>query len=207
MATVDKTRITKPSPVVEDDQGQLRARTGISREVVEEMSKIKGEPDWMRDKRLKSYEIFERKPVPTWGVDLSSLNFDDLVLYSPPTAGRFDSWDDVPKEMKDTYEKLGIPQAEREHLAGVVGVWRQEPFYEGLKQEYADMGILFCAMDTAVTEHEDIVREHFMNKCVPPQDNKFSALHGAVWSGGSFCYIPKGVKCDLPLQSYFRMEA
>ncbi len=108
--------------------------------------------------------------------------------------------------MKDTYEKLGIPQAEREHLAGVVGVWRQEPFYEGLKQEYADKGILFCAMDTAVTEHEDLVREHFMNKCVPPQDNKFSALHGAVWSGGSFLYVPKDVKVDLPLQAYFRME-
>ena len=96
MATADKTRITKPSPVVEDEQGQLRARTGISREVVEEMSRIKGEPDWMRERRLKSFEIFERKPVPTWGVDLSDLNFDDLVLYSPPTAGRYDSWDDVP---------------------------------------------------------------------------------------------------------------
>ena len=108
--------------------------------------------------------------------------------------------------MKDTYEKLGIPQAEREHLAGVVGVWRQEPVYEGLKEEYADQGILFCAMDTAVTEHPDLVQQYFMNKCVPPQDNKFSALHGAVWSGGSFLYVPKGVKVDLPLQAYFRME-
>ena len=136
MAT-STTKIAKPSPVVEDDQGQLRARTGISREVVEEMSKIKGEPDWMREKRLKSLEIFERKPIPTWGVDLSSLDLDDLVLYSPPTAGRFDSWDDVPAEMKQTYEDLGIPQAEREHLAGVVGVWDNEPVYEGLKEEYA----------------------------------------------------------------------
>src|SRR6202008_2469410 len=115
-------------------------------------------------------------------------------------------WDDVPQEMKDTYEKLGIPQAEREHLAGVVGTWRQEPFYESLKKEYADQGIVFMAMDTAVKEHEDLVREHFMNKCVPPQDNKFSALHGAVWSDGFCRYVPKDVKLDLRLQPYCRME-
>ncbi len=108
--------------------------------------------------------------------------------------------------MKQTYEDLGIPQAEREHLAGVVGVWRQEPVYEGLKEEYAKQGILFCSMDTAINEYPELVQKYFMTKCVPPQDNKFSALHGAVWSGGAFCYIPKGVKCDLPLQSYFRME-
>jgi len=160
----------------------------------------------MAEKRLRALEIFERKPVPTWGPDLSGLNLDDLVLYSPPTAGRFNSWDDVPAEMKQTYEDLGIPKAEREHLAGVVGVWRQEPVYEGLKEEYAKQGILFCSMDTAITEYPELVQKYFMNKCVPPQDNKFSALHGAVWSGGAFCYIPKGVKCDLPLQSYFRME-
>src|ERR1700682_5105774 len=163
MATIDRTTITKPSPIVEDDQGQLRARRGISREVVSELSKIKGEPDWMAEKRIKSLEIFERKPVPTWGPDLSGLMLDDLVLYSPPTAGRFNSWDDVPAEMKQTYEDLGIPQAEREHLAGVVGVWRQEPVYEGLKEGY-------------------------------------------LKHGRPFCDVPKGAKCDLPLQSYFRME-
>src|SRR5205823_4496308 len=184
MATADRTRIAKASPVVEDDQGQLRARTGISREVVEEMSKIKGEPNWLREKRLKSYEIFERKPVPKWGVDLSALDFDDLVLYSPPTAGRYDSWDEVPEEMKRTYDDLGIPQAEREHLAGVVGVWDNEPVYEGLKQQYKDLGILFCSTDTAVQEYPELVEQYFMTKCVPPQDNKFSALHGAIWSGG-----------------------
>ncbi len=206
MASTDKTRIPKQSPIAEDEQGQLVAKKGISREVVEEMSKIKGEPEWMLKKRLKSLEIFQRKPIPTWGVDLSGLNFDDLVLYSPPTAGRYNSWDDVPKEMKDTYEALGIPQAEREHLAGVVGIWRQEPVYEGLKKEYADLGILFCSMDTAVTQYPELVEPYFMTKCVPPQDNKFSALHGAIWSGGSFLYVPKGVKVDLPLQAYFRME-
>ena len=206
MATTDKTRIPKPSPIKENDQGQLVAKKGISREVIEELSRVKGEPDWMREKRLRSFDIFERKPIPTWGVDLSDLHFDDLVLYSPPEAGRYNSWDEVPEDIKDTYEQLGIPQAEREHLAGVVGVWRQEPFYEGLKKEYADKGIVFCAMDTAVKEYPDLVQQYFMNKCVPPQDNKFSALHGAVWSGGSFLYVPEGVKVDLPLQAYFRME-
>jgi Fe-S cluster assembly protein SufB len=206
LASTDKTRIQKPTAIAEDEQGQLVAKKGISREVVEEMSKIKGEPDWMLKKRLKSLEIFQRKPIPTWGVDLSGLNFDDLVLYSPPTAGRYNSWDDVPEEMKKTYEDLGIPQAEREHLAGVVGIWRQEPVYEGLKKEFADLGILFCSMDTAVTEYPELVEPYFMTKCVPPQDNKFSALHGAIWSGGSFVYVPKGVKVDLPLQAYFRME-
>jgi Fe-S cluster assembly protein SufB len=206
MATIDKTRVPKQSPIAEDEQGQLVARQGISREVVEEMSKIKNEPDWLRELRLKSLEIFQRKPMPTWGVDLSGLDLDELVLYSPPTAGRYNSWDEVPAEMKQTYEDLGIPQAEREHLAGVVGVWDNEPVYEGLKEEYTKLGILFCSMDTAIQEHPDLVREYFMRKCVPPQDNKFSALHGAIWSGGSFLYVPKGVKVDLPLQAYFRME-
>lgn len=206
MATLDKTKAPKASPIVEDEQGQLIAKKGISREVVDEMSKLKGEPDWMREKRLKSLEIFERKPIPTWGVDLSGLDFDELVLYAPPTAGRYNSWDDVPAEMKKTYEDLGIPQAEREHLAGVVGVWDNEPVYEGLKKEYEQLGIIFCSMESAVRDYPELVEQYFMNKCVPPQDNKFSALHGAIWSGGSFLYVPAGVKVDLPLQAYFRME-
>jgi Fe-S cluster assembly protein SufB len=201
-----KPRIAKPSAIDEDEQGQLIARKGISREVIEELSRVKEEPDWMLAKRLKSLEIYERKPVPTWGVDLSGLDLDELVLYSPPTAGRFNSWDDVPAEMKQTYEDLGIPQAEREHLAGVVGVWRQEPVYEGLKEEYSKLGIIFCSMESAIRDYPELVEPYFMTKCVPPQDNKFSALHGAVWSGGAFLYVPKGVKVDLPLQAYFRME-
>ncbi len=199
-------RVPAKSPIVENEKGELVAVRGVSREVIQELSRIKAEPDWMAAMRLKSFEIFERKPMPKWGCDLSELDFDELVLYSPPTTGRFDSWDDVPAEMKETYEALGVPQAEREHLAGVVGVWRQEPVYEGLKEEYAKLGILFCSMDTAVREYPDLVQKYFMTKCVPPQDNKFSALHGAVWSGGAFVYIPPGVKCDLPLQAYFRME-
>ena len=162
MAVTDTTRITKPSPIVETDQGELVSTRGVSREVIRELSRIKDEPSWMAEKRMNAYEIFERKPIPTWGPDLSGLNFDDLVLYSPPTTGRFNSWDDVPAEMKQTYEDLGIPQAEREHLAGVVGVWRQEPVYEGLKEEYAKLGILFCSMDTAVRQYPDLVQKYFM---------------------------------------------
>src|SRR5665213_2503102 len=177
------TRVPARSPIVENDQGELVAVRGVSREVIQELSRIKDEPVGMAEKRLESFDIFERKPMPKWGVDLSELNFDELVLYSPPTTGRFDSWDDVPKDMKATYEALGVPQAEREHLAGVVGVRRQEPVYESLKEEYAKLGILFCSMDTAVREYPDLVEKYFMKKCVPPQDNKFSAL-----------------------QAYFRME-
>ncbi|MGH2960330.1 MAG: Fe-S cluster assembly protein SufB, partial [Solirubrobacterales bacterium] len=205
MATIDKTRIPN-NPIKEKSDGSLVAKNGISREVVIEMSKIKNEPQFMLDMRLKSLDIFHRKPVPTWGVDLSGLDLDELVLYSPPGTGKFDSWDDVPDEQKDTFEKLGIPQAEREYLAGVVGVWDNNTFYEGLKEQYSDLGIIFTSMDTAVQEYPELVEQYFMKRCVPPQDNKYSALHGAIWSGGSFAYIPKGVKVDLPLQAYFRME-
>lgn len=205
MSTVDKTRIPN-STVKEQSDGSIVAKNGISREVVEEMSRIKGEPDFMREMRVKSLEIFNRKPMPTWGAPLDGLNLDELVLWRPPDSGKFDSWDDVPDEQKETFEKLGIPQAEREYLAGVVGVWDNNSFYEGLKEQYRDLGIIFCAMDTAVQEYPELVEPYFMKRCVPPQDNKFSALHGAVWSGGSFVYVPKGVKVDLPLQAYFRME-
>lgn len=205
MSTAEKSRIPNTT-LKEQPDGGIVAKRGISREVVDELSRVKNEPEWMRELRVKSYEIYERKPIPAWGVDLSGLDFDDLVLYTPPGAGKTKTWDDVPQEQKDTFEKLGIPQAEREYLAGVVGVWDNEPFYEGLKEEYASKGILFCAMDSAVQDYPELVQEYFMKKCVPPQDNKFSALHGAVWSGGSFAYIPKGVDCDMPLQTYFRME-
>ncbi len=205
MATIDKARIPN-NPIKENSDGSLVAKNGLSREVVIEMSKIKNEPKFMLENRLKSLEIYLKKPMPTWGPDLSGLDIDNLILYKPPGTGKFDSWDDVPEEQKETFEKLGIPQAEREYLAGVVGVWDNNSFYEGLKEQYRDLGILFCSMDTAVQEYPELVEQYFMKRCVPAQDNKFSALHGAVWSGGSFVYVPKGVKVDMPLQAYFRME-
>lgn len=212
MATTGSTRIARPSPIVADEQGRLRARDGISREVVGELSKIKGEPGWMAEKRLRALEIFERTPPPTWGPDLSALKLADLVLYSPPMSGGFDGRDDVPTEMHRTYEDLNIPHSEREHLAGLAGLpglaggGSREPAYDGLTQEYAKQGILFCSMDTAVAEYPELVEKCFMSQCVPARANKFTALHGAVWSGGAFCLIPKGVKCELPLQSHFRIQ-
>ncbi len=179
---------------------------GINRETVEEISYQKDEPDWMRQFRLKSFEIFESKPMPTWGPDLSGLKFDDITFYTAPGSKKTRTWDDVPQDIKDTYEKLGIPEAERKYLAGVIAVYDSEPIYEGLKDEYAKMGILFTSMDTAIKQYPDIVKEKFMSKCVPPTDNKFAALHGAVWSGGSFMWVPPNTKVDLPLQAYFRME-
>ncbi len=179
---------------------------GLSRALVEEISWQKEEPDWMRVKRLKSYDIFESRPMPNWGPDLSGLKFDDLTFYTLPGSKKTRSWDEVPQEIKDTYEKLGIPEAERKYLAGVVAVYDSEPIYEGLKEEYSKLGILFTSMDTAVKEYPDIVKKHFMTNCVPPTDNKFAALHGAVWSGGSFMWVPPNTKVDLPLQAYFRME-
>jgi Fe-S cluster assembly protein SufB len=179
---------------------------GINRETVEEISYQKNEPDWMRQFRLKSFEIFESKPMPTWGPDLSGLKFDDITFYTMPGSKKTRTWDDVPQDIKDTYEKLGIPEAERKYLAGVVAVFDSESVYEGLKDEYAKMGILFTSMDTAIKDYPDIVKEKFMSKCVPPTDNKFAALHGAVWSGGSFMWVPPNTKVDLPLQAYFRME-
>lgn len=205
MATIDKTRIPN-NPIKERSDGSLVAKNGLSREVVVEMSKIKKEPQFMLDNRLKSLAIFEKKPMPTWGPDLSGLNLDELVLYQPPGMAKTDSWDDVPEEQKQTFEDLGIPQAERDYLAGVVGVWDNNSFYEGLKSQYAEQGILFCSMDTAVQEYPELVEKYFMKRCVPPSDNKFAALHGAVWSGGSFVYVPKGVHVDMPLQAYFRMD-
>src|SRR5690349_4879350 len=171
-----------------------KARKGLNRELVEEISWQKDEPDWMRQKRLKSFEIFESKPMPSWGPDLSGLNFDDLTFYAPPGYKRNRSWDDVPQDIKDTYEKLGIPEAERKYLAGVVAVYDNETVYEGIKEEYTKQGILFASMDTAVKEYPDIVKKHFMTNNVPPTDNKFAALHGAVWSGGSFMWVPPNTK-------------
>jgi Fe-S cluster assembly protein SufB len=183
-----------------------KAKKGLSRELIEDISWQKDEPQWMREFRLKSYDIFESKPMPTWGPDLSGLKFDDLTFYTPSGSKKTRTWDEVPEEIKNTYEKLGIPEAERKYLAGVVAVYDSEPIYEGLKEEYTKLGILFTSMDTAVKDYPDIVKKHFMTKCVPPTDNKFAALHGAVWSGGSFMWVPPNTKVDLPLQAYFRME-
>jgi Fe-S cluster assembly protein SufB len=170
------------------------------------ISKHKNEPEWMLEFRLKALESFLEKPTPTWGGDLSGMDYDDIYYYIRPMENQGRSWDDVPESIKDTFEKLGIPQAERESLAGVGAQYESEVVYHSLKKELEEQGVIFLDMDSGLREHEDIVEEYF-GTIIPPDDNKFAALNSAVWSGGSFVYIPPGVSVDIPLQAYFRINA
>jgi len=185
----------------------FRVEKGLSKKVVEAISSIKNEPEWMREKRLKSLEIFFQKPMPSFGPDLSSLNFDEITYYVKPVQEKRRRWEDLPENIRETYEKLGIPEAEKKYLAGVVAQYQSEVVYASLKEQLEKMGVIFVDMDTAVKDYPELVKEYFMTKCIPPTDNKFSALHGAVWSGGSFVYVPPGVHVPFPLQSYFRISA
>ncbi len=182
----------------------FKARKGIDEEIVRQISEIKDEPDWMLQFRLDSLKIFNEKPMPEWGGDID-LDFQDIYYYLKPTNEQGKSWDDVPEEIKDTFEKLGIPEAERKYLAGVKAQFESEVIYGSLQEDLAKKGVIFTDTDTAVREHPELLREYF-GKIIPPQDNKFAALNSAVWSGGSFIYIPKGVKIDFPLQAYFRIN-
>ncbi len=193
----------KPSPL----RFISKTPQGLSEKVVEEISWMKNEPAWMREKRLAAYKIFKQKPLPTWGVDLSPLNFDDITYFIRPEEKRYKNWDEVPQDIKSVYDKLGIPKAEQHMLAGLVGQYESEGFYARLKERWERSGVIFTDTDTAVQKYPELVKEYFMTRCVPIADHKFAALHGAVWSGGSFVYVPKGVKVDLPLQTYFRMNA
>ncbi|MER3399732.1 MAG: Fe-S cluster assembly protein SufB [Thermoflexus sp.] len=183
-----------------------KARKGLSREIVEEISWLKGEPDWMREFRLRALEIFFAKPMPTWGADLSGIDFNDIYYYIKPTDKKGRSWDEVPEEIRRTFELLGIPEAERKFLAGVGAQYESEVVYHNLQEHLRKLGVIFVDTDTAVREYPDLVREYF-GTVVPPDDNKFAALNSAVWSGGSFIYVPPGVHVDLPLQAYFRINA
>jgi Fe-S cluster assembly protein SufB len=183
----------------------FKARKGLDAEIVSQISEMKNEPAWMRDFRLRSLEIFNAKPMPKWGGAIN-VDFQDIYYYLKPTNQQEKSWDDVPQEIKDTFEKLGIPEAERKFLAGVKAQFESEVVYGSLKEELGDQGVLFTDTDTALREHPEIFREYF-STVIPPDDNKFAALNSAVWSGGSFIYIPPGVKIDFPLQAYFRINA
>jgi Fe-S cluster assembly protein SufB len=179
---------------------------GLNRRVVEEISYEKGEPKWMRDFRLRAYEIFISKPMPTWGPDLSGLNFDEIVYYIKPTDRKGRSWDEVPEEIKRTFDRLGIPEWERKFLAGVGAQYDSQVIYHNLARQWEEKGVIFVDTDTAVREYPDLVREYF-GTVIPPHDNKFAALNSAVWSGGSFVYVPAGVHVEIPLQAYFRINA
>jgi len=185
---------------------KYKTEKGLTSEIVKEISREKNEPEWMLEFRLKALEIYKSKPIPTWGADLSDLNVEDIVNYIRPDANMSANWEDVPEDIKKTFDSLGIPEAEKKSLAGVGAQYDSEVVYHNIKQELVDQGVVYTDMDTAIIEYEDIVKEYFM-KLVPPNDHKFAALHGAVWSGGSFVYVPEGVKVDIPLQSYFRLNA
>ncbi|MDG2380355.1 MAG: Fe-S cluster assembly protein SufB [Pirellulaceae bacterium] len=188
-----------------DSKAVFKARKGVDAEIVQQISDMKDEPQWMRDFRLKSFEIFESKPTPEWGGSID-IDFQDIYYYLKPTDHQGRSWDDVPQEIKDTFDKLGIPEAEKKFLAGVKAQFESEVVYGSLKEELSEKGVIFTDTDTAVKEHPELLREYF-GKIIPPSDNKFAALNSAVWSGGSFIYIPKGVSIDYPLQAYFRINA
>ena len=186
-------------------EGVFRARKGLDADIVAQISEMKDEPDWMRDFRLKSLEVFNSKPMPRWGGGIN-IDFQDIYYYLKPTEQQGKTWDDVPEEIKETFDKLGIPQAEREFLSGVKAQFESEVVYGSLKDDLAAQGVVFLDTDTAVREHPELLREHF-GKIIPPDDNKFAALNSAVWSGGSFIYVPPGVKIEFPLQAYFRINA
>lgn len=180
---------------------------GLSKEVVLEISEQKNEPSWMRDFRLKALEIYQKMPMPTWGVDLSQLDIDSIIAYIRPSAKMQRSWDEVPEEIRRTFERLGIPEAERKALAGVGAQYDSEVVYHNIKESLTQQGVIFEDMDTAIKKYPDIIKEYFMTKNVTPYDHKFAALHAAIWSGGTFVYVPEGVKVEVPLQAYFRMNA
>jgi len=182
------------------------SKKGLSKGTVEEISKLKGEPQWMLDFRLRSYDIFMKKPMPGWGGDLSKIDFNNIYYYAKASEKTEKSWDNVPADVKKTFDKLGIPEAEKKFLAGVGAQYESEVVYHHLREDLAKQGVKFLDTDNALKEEPELFRKYF-GKIIPPEDNKFAALNSAVWSGGSFIYVPKGVKVDLPLQAYFRINA
>src|SRR5574341_302856 len=189
------------------EKNVFKSKRGLSREVVEEISWMKSEPEWMRKFRLKAYEIFLSKPTPTWGSPLLlTVDYDNMFYYVKPTDKQSTSWEDVPADIKRTYERLGIPEAERKFLGGVTAQYESEVVYHTIRKDLQAQGVIFLDMDSGLREYPEIVKKYF-STVIPPGDNKFSALNSAVWSGGSFIYVPKGVDVKIPLQAYFRINA
>ena len=184
----------------------FKPKRGLNTDIVNEMSWMKGEPDWMLTKRMKSLKAFERRPMPNWGGDMSEIFFDEIYYYIKPTSHQVDEWEELPDAIKQTYEKLGIPEAERKYLAGVTAQYESEVVFHRNREDLERQGVIFCDMDTALREYPELVKQYWA-KIIPPNDNKFSALNSSVWSGGSFIYVPPGVEVDMPLQAYFRINA
>ena len=192
----------------EEKEGEFyKIKEGLTEDIVLEISEKKKDPKWMRDFRLKSLEIYHKSEMPNWGPDISGLNVDNIVTYVKPNTEMSQTWEEVPEDIKNTFEKLGIPEAERKSLAGVGAQYDSELVYHNLQEEVARQGVIYTDIESALHgPYGKMIEEHFM-KLVPPTDHKFAALHGAVWSGGSFVYVPKGVNVEIPLQSYFRLNA
>ncbi|MBI2145144.1 Fe-S cluster assembly protein SufB [Candidatus Woesearchaeota archaeon] len=188
-------------------ENYLVKEKGLSEEVIRAISRDKNEPEWMLAKRLQAYELFKKTPVPTWGLDLSDIDFDEIVYYARPDAVQSKNWEEVPEEIRKTFDLLGIPETERKALAGAGAQYDSSVVYHNLKKEWEEKGVIFEDMDVAVQKYPELVKEYFMTKCIPISDHKLIMLHAAVWSGGTFIYVPKGVKVGMPLQAYFRMNA
>ena len=182
------------------------SKKGLTKDTVREISQMKEEPEWMLDFRLRAYDVFMKKPMPQWGGDLNKIDFQNIYYYAKASEKTEKNWDDVPDDVKNTFDKLGIPEAEKKFLAGVGAQYESEVVYHNLREDLAKQGVLFLDTDSALKEQPEIFKKYF-GKIIPPEDNKFSALNSAVWSGGSFIYIPPGVKVDMPLQAYFRINA
>ena len=193
--------------IKDKENDAYRMEDGLTPEIIEKLSKEKGDPEWMREFRLKSLETYNEMPLPNWGPSIEGLDMDHIATYVRPKTDMKNDWKDVPQDIKDTFERLGIPQAERKSLAGVGAQYDSELVYHNVKSEVAEQGVIYTDMESALKgEYAEMVHEYFM-KLVTPRDHKFAALHGAVWSGGSFVYVPKGVRVSIPLQSYFRLNA
>ena len=193
--------------IKDKENDAYRMEAGLTSEIIEKLSKEKGDPEWMREFRLKSLETYNEMPLPNWGPSIEGLDMDHIATYVRPKTDMKNDWKDVPQDIKDTFERLGIPQAERKSLAGVGAQYDSELVYHNVKSEVAEQGVIYTDMESALKgEYAEMVHEYFM-KLVTPRDHKFAALHGAVWSGGSFVYVPKGVQVSIPLQSYFRLNA
>lgn len=192
--------------VKNEDNFRFKSGKGLTKEIIETISNEKNEVEWMRKFRLKSLEIYNKLELPTWGPSLDVLDMDNIVTYVKPKSSLVGSWNEVPEDIKKTFDLLGIPEAEKKSLAGVEAQYDSEVVYHSIKENLVKQGVIYTDMETALREHGDIVKEYFM-KCVAPNEHKFVALHGAVWSGGSFVYVPKGVNVDIPLQSYFRLNS
>ena len=188
------------------DNYDYKIKKGLTAEIVEEISSQKHDPDWMKEIRLNALKVYSQLSLPSWGPDLSELNMDEIATYVRPKTSLNTSWEDVPEDIKSTFDKLGIPEAEKTSLAGVGAQYDSEVVYHSMKEDLIKQGVIYTDMETAVREYPDVVKKHFM-KCVPVSDHKFAALHAAVWSGGSFVYVPDGIKVDIPLQSYFRLNS